>query len=66
VGNQDGFAMPSFTEYVRSQLANYKVPKRFELLTAMPQLPNGKVDRVELRKRAVQLVGSQDGPAAAT
>jgi len=58
VGNTDHFSVPSFTAFVRSQLANYKVPKRFEFLEAMPQLPNGKVDRVELRKRAARLVGS--------
>ena len=57
VGHPDRFALPPLTAYVRSQLANYKVPKRIELLAAMPQLPNGKVDRVELRKRAARLVG---------
>jgi acyl-CoA synthetase (AMP-forming)/AMP-acid ligase II len=60
VGDPDRFAMPPFTAYLRSQLANYKVPKQFEFLSAMPQLPNGKVDRVELRKRAARLVGSDD------
>ncbi|HUZ57089.1 MAG TPA: class I adenylate-forming enzyme family protein [Streptosporangiaceae bacterium] len=60
VGSQDRFAQAPFAAYLRSQLANYKVPKRFEFLSAMPQLPNGKVDRVELRRRAAQLVVSDD------
>lgn len=60
VGDRADFALPEFTAYLRSELANYKVPKRFELLDAMPQLPNGKVDRVELRRRAEVLVASDD------
>ena len=53
VGDRADFALPSsFTAYLRSELANYKVPKLSQLLDAMPQLPNGKVDRVELRRRA--------------
>lgn len=38
--------------YCRERLANYKVPKRFRVLNAMPMLPIGKVDRAELRRRA--------------
>ena len=58
VGNREQFALPPFTAYLRSHLANYKVPKRFEFLDAMPQLPNGKVDRTRLRRRAEVLVDS--------
>jgi acyl-CoA synthetase (AMP-forming)/AMP-acid ligase II len=58
VGSRENFAMPRFTGYLRSQLANYKVPKRFEFLDAMPELPNGKVDRAGLRRRAEALVAS--------
>ncbi len=38
--------------YARERLANYKVPKRFERMDALPQLPNGKFDKVTLRARA--------------
>jgi acyl-CoA synthetase (AMP-forming)/AMP-acid ligase II len=55
VGRAEEFTLPHLTGYLRSQLANYKVPKQFEFLPEMPQLPNGKVDRVELKKRAGRL-----------
>jgi acyl-CoA synthetase (AMP-forming)/AMP-acid ligase II len=38
--------------FALEQLANYKVPKRFVLLDALPELPNGKFDRVRLRAEA--------------
>ena len=38
--------------YCRQHLANYKIPKRFYVLDAMPMLPIGKVDRAELKRRA--------------
>jgi fatty-acyl-CoA synthase len=38
--------------YARRRLANYKVPKRFEVVGELPQLPNGKVDRQALRALA--------------
>lgn len=60
VGSREDFALADFAAYLRSELANYKVPKRVELLDAMPQLPNGKVDRVGLRKRAEALLASDD------
>lgn len=36
----------------REALANYKVPKQFELIDDFPLLPNGKIDRLALSKRA--------------
>jgi acyl-CoA synthetase (AMP-forming)/AMP-acid ligase II len=36
------------------RLANYKIPKRFMLLPALPLLPIGKIDRVELRRLALE------------
>lgn len=39
--------------WCRSRLANYKLPKRFVLLSALPLLPIGKIDKVELRRRAL-------------
>jgi acyl-CoA synthetase (AMP-forming)/AMP-acid ligase II len=44
-------------DYCRSRLANYKVPKRFEIVATMPELPNGKFDKVQLRRYARDLVG---------
>jgi acyl-CoA synthetase (AMP-forming)/AMP-acid ligase II len=41
--------------HCRERLANYKIPKHFHVLDAMPMLPIGKVDRAELRRRARQV-----------
>jgi acyl-CoA synthetase (AMP-forming)/AMP-acid ligase II len=38
--------------FLRRKLANYKIPKRFELRTALPQLENGKVNKKALREEA--------------
>lgn len=38
--------------HCRLSLANYKIPKHFQVVDAMPMLPIGKVDRAELRRRA--------------
>jgi acyl-CoA synthetase (AMP-forming)/AMP-acid ligase II len=43
--------------HCRKQLANYKVPKLITLVDEIPRLPNGKMDRLELRSRARALVG---------
>ena len=37
--------------YCRERLANYKVPKQFEFMDALPMLAIGKVDKVALRRR---------------
>ena len=36
----------------RENLANYKIPKRFIVLPALPMLPNGKIDKQALRDKA--------------
>jgi acyl-CoA synthetase (AMP-forming)/AMP-acid ligase II len=41
--------------YCRERLANYKIPKRFVLCDALPLLPIGKVDKVELSRRAREM-----------
>lgn len=38
--------------FALGRLANYKVPKRFVLVEALPELPNGKFDRIRLRAEA--------------
>jgi acyl-CoA synthetase (AMP-forming)/AMP-acid ligase II len=45
--------------WCRERVANYKAPKRLEVLPAMPLLPIGKIDKSALRRRAC---GSEDGP----
>jgi acyl-CoA synthetase (AMP-forming)/AMP-acid ligase II len=41
--------------YCRVRLANYKIPKDFVLCAELPLLPIGKVDKVELKRRAHSL-----------
>jgi len=42
----------SLERHCRSQLANYKVPKRFTVTTEFPMLPIGKVDKQALKVMA--------------
>lgn len=39
-------------DWCRDRMANYKVPKRIVVASTLPQLPSGKVDKVELKKVA--------------
>ncbi|TAJ68864.1 MAG: long-chain fatty acid--CoA ligase [Phenylobacterium sp.] len=38
--------------FIRSKIANYKVPKVFEIVPELPTLANGKIDKVQLKARA--------------
>lgn len=40
------------SDWCKSQLANYKVPKRFIICADLPLLPVGKVDKVKLKAQA--------------
>ena len=40
--------------FAAERLANYKVPKRIEMLDALPMLPIGKVDKATLRELALR------------
>lgn len=48
----DGVEAGALKERLRQHLANYKIPKHFEIVDALPMLPIGKVDRLSLRRRA--------------
>ena len=41
-------------QWCKSRVSNYKVPKTIAVLDAMPLLPNGKLDKTSLKKRAIQ------------
>ena len=43
--------------FCKDKLANYKVPKHFEISNELPLLPVGKIDKVTLKKRTVSLKG---------
>ncbi len=51
--------------FTRSLLANYKVPKRFVFVDQLPELPNGKFNKVVLRERAREMAAGDRGRAAA-
>ena len=41
-------------EWARTHMANYKVPRRVELVDALPYNATGKVVKTELRERAAR------------
>jgi fatty-acyl-CoA synthase len=45
----DGVTGDELRDHCRTRLANYKVPKRFTIASALPLLPIGKVDKRALR-----------------
>jgi fatty-acyl-CoA synthase len=44
--------------FVASRLARYKLPRRFELVPELPRTGAGKVDRGELRRRAILIAAA--------
>lgn len=52
-------AVATLQAHCKQHLANYKVPKQFEILSQFPQLANGKIDRKQLAERAAQLFRSK-------
>ena len=48
-------------EYCRTKLSNFKVPKRFFVRPILPLLPNGKVDKVALKKE-IQAILDHEKP----
>jgi fatty-acyl-CoA synthase len=54
VVTQDGVILDLGTleAFLRQRLANYKIPKRFVLTKALPQLENGKANKKALRQEA--------------
>jgi acyl-CoA synthetase (AMP-forming)/AMP-acid ligase II len=48
-------AVEELTAWARARMANYKVPRRIELVDALPLNAAGKVDKVALRARAARL-----------
>jgi acyl-coenzyme A synthetase/AMP-(fatty) acid ligase len=46
-------AADDLAEHVRSRLADFKVPTRWELVDELPRDPNGKVLKRLLRERLV-------------
>ena len=51
--NQSAISAEELKLYCRDNLANYKVPKTIRIVSELPVLPVGKVDKVSLKKQAV-------------
>lgn len=49
VSKADNLGSGAVREHCRTRLANYKIPKQFVFLDAMPMLANGKIDRLALK-----------------
>ncbi|MGW3013601.1 AMP-binding protein [Streptomyces sp. NPDC001219] len=48
---EDPLTHEELTDYCRSRLAHYKVPRHLEILDAFPMTVSGKVRKIELRER---------------
>jgi long-chain acyl-CoA synthetase len=60
VAASDGQAVDekALLQFVRSKLADYKVPKRVVFVPALPRNATGKILKTELREKAGQFVSS--------
>jgi fatty-acyl-CoA synthase len=45
-------------EFLAGRLARYKLPRRYELVAELPRTGAGKIDRVDLRRRALLIASS--------
>jgi len=52
-------ATNNLRQWAKETLANYKIPKTIEQIDAMPLLPNGKLDRVQLKVMAKEAVNNK-------
>jgi len=43
-------SIPDLQDFLRTQIANYKIPKQFEIVEKFPTLPNTKIDKLALKK----------------
>lgn len=50
VQGDEGLNADALSSYVKSKLANYKVPKKFTIMRGLPRLAIGKIDKQALRK----------------
>ena len=48
-------------DFLKARIANYKVPKSFEILQEIPKLPNSKLDKMTLKAMTQRLTV---GPAS--
>jgi fatty-acyl-CoA synthase len=56
----------SLRAFCSGQLAHYKIPRYVHLVEEFPMTVTGKVRKVEMRERSVEILGSAAGPGAAS
>jgi acyl-CoA synthetase (AMP-forming)/AMP-acid ligase II len=47
-------------DFLKTRIANYKVPKAFEIQSELPKLPNSKIDKMRLRDLAARSKAAAD------
>ena len=59
VAANDGVAIDekALIQFLRTKLADYKVPRRIEIVTALPRNATGKILKTTLRKQALAISG---------
>lgn len=63
VGRKDrALTITDLSSFLRLRLANFKIPKVFELVADLPRLPIGKVDKHQLKARAQRLLDEMTHP----
>jgi len=45
-------AVKEISQYCRTHLAGYKVPRQFRVVEALPKTATGKISKKELREKA--------------
>jgi acyl-CoA synthetase (AMP-forming)/AMP-acid ligase II len=53
LGAGDPVDAMTLLDWCRARLANYKIPKDVKIVTELPLLPIGKVDKIALKRQAV-------------
>jgi fatty-acyl-CoA synthase len=52
-------------EFCRGQLARYKIPRYVHIVDDFPMTVTGKVRKVEMRERSVEILGRSAGQQSA-
>lgn len=53
-GDQDMVSTEQLKAYCADDLASYKIPKTITIVTTLPTLPVGKVDKITLKQQACE------------
>jgi fatty-acyl-CoA synthase len=59
----DALTIDVLRAFCKGKLAHYKVPRYLHLTDEFPMTVTGKVRKIEMRERAVELLGLRRGPS---